>query len=176
MGYSSFIGLVELKLIFLSLKISFCRPWYFISETQIHRRIKNFWSLTCCSFLRNVSISVWIRFSSSVFSLSFCENSKPTSGILAGWVGNQFSTTSRGVSVTAASVFFTNWDPLNSAVLLQSYAVQFPSTQCLQTLLSRVSGAVLDTGKCPEQKDHNPVAWKGMSIYGEKQCFKGTGS
>lgn len=77
MGYSSFIVLVELKLIFLSLKISFCCPWYFISGTQPHQRITNFWWLTCCSFLRNVSISIWIRFSSSVFSLSFCENNKP---------------------------------------------------------------------------------------------------
>ena len=88
MGYSSFIRLVELRLIFLSLK----KKMFLLSLLKVEhtrQRIKKFRWLTCCSFRRNISISMWIWFSSSVFNLSFCENNKPTSGILPSRVGNE---------------------------------------------------------------------------------------
>lgn len=48
MGYSSFIRLAELWLIFYPSKNVFpynffCRPWYLVSGTQARRRAEKFW-------------------------------------------------------------------------------------------------------------------------------------
>lgn len=146
---------------FLPLKELFCCPWHFVNRKQTHQRVKKFWWPTCCSFRRNISMSMWTRFSSSVFNRSFYENNKTNlrTSSQQGWKGDVLRI--GVVAVTVAQVFFTSWAPKNSSVLLPKRQVSsLPFSSRSHTGQSRAPGAVLDTGKCPELRTTSPLPGK----------------
>ncbi|KAK2489391.1 hypothetical protein MC885_012659 [Smutsia gigantea] len=93
--------------------------------------------------------------------LSFCANNKNNlrTSSQQGWKGDVLRI--RGVAVTVAQVSFTDWAPKNPSALLPKRQVSsLPFRSRSHTVHSRAPGALLDTGKCPEQRSISPLPGK----------------